>query len=37
MEIKQALPLIINQEDLTRDAMRDVMRQIMSGEPAMPK
>ena len=31
MEIKQALPLIINQEDLTRDAMRDVMRQIMSG------
>ena len=31
MEIKQALPLIINQQDLTRDAMRDVMRQIMSG------
>ena len=31
MEIKQALLLIINQEDLTRDAMRDVMRQIMSG------
>jgi anthranilate phosphoribosyltransferase len=31
VEIKQALPLIINQEDLTRDAMRDVMRQIMSG------
>jgi len=31
VEIKQALPLIINQQDLTRDAMRDVMRQIMSG------
>lgn len=31
MEIKQALRLIINQLDLTREAMRDVMRQIMSG------
>ena len=31
MDIKHALPLIIKQQGLTRKAMRDVMRQIMSG------
>ncbi|WP_394754613.1 anthranilate phosphoribosyltransferase [Crenothrix sp.] len=31
MDIKQALPLLLNQQSLSSEEMRDVMRQIMTG------
>ena len=31
MDIKQALAIVVNRQDLSREGMREVMRQIMSG------
>ena len=37
MDIKQALELVVNGQNLSSSQMRDVMRQIMTGQAGRPK